>query len=206
MHRFDLNGLRKALAENPELANTGIPLSEEDPRTAHPLHRISDGVFNKTFTQEQGVEIAKVLLEYGADVNGGVTTVGKDTPLTAACSLYADQVAIFLIERGANIHHRGLYGGTALHWAAWTGRDKVVDRLIREGAEIHIRCITFKGTPFIWGVHGYSNGGPENRHHQVACVELLLKAGADKSDTNIDGDPAISFLKEGDEEMARLIR
>ena len=51
--------------------------------------------------------MAKIFLEYGANVNGNELTEKQDTPLIAASSLHADQVAIFYIENGANINHAG---------------------------------------------------------------------------------------------------
>jgi hypothetical protein len=67
----DYEGLRQILAEQPELANAGIPYDELNTMKAHPLHRICDGVMSKTFTDEQAVEMAKIFLEYDADINGG---------------------------------------------------------------------------------------------------------------------------------------
>lgn len=206
MMAVDLEGIRKALSDNPALANEGIPFDEENQTKAHPLHRISDGVCHHIYSDEQAAAIAAIFLESGADVNGNVQEVQKDTPLTAACSLQADQVALLLLDHGADIRHQGCHGGTALHWAAWTGRDVLVKRLIQEGADIHQRCISFTGTPLLWAVHGYKFGGEENRHHQIACVQLLLDAGADKYAPNIDNSPALDFLGPEDEEMARLVR
>lgn len=207
MDAADHEGLRQLLAANPALANEGIPFDEKNTTKAHPLHRLCDGVFAHRYTDEQGVELAKIFLEYGADVNGGgPVEPGRDTPLLAAASLHAEQVGLLYIERGADIHHAGCHGGTALHWAAWIGRDKLVERLIREGAEINRRCTDFRGTPLLWAVHGYKFAGEKNRHHQIACVQLLLEAGADKTVPNIEGTPAIGFLEEGDEELRDLLR
>ena len=115
------DGLRKVLSENPSLANQGIPLGD-NPALAHPLHRLCDGVFHGLYSDEQAAEMARIFLTYGARVDGDPFRDQKDTPLVAAASLHADAVALLYIEQGANIHHRGCHGGTALHWAAWCGR------------------------------------------------------------------------------------
>src|SRR3546814_16590643 len=104
--------------------------------------------------------MAEICLENGAHINGNGLIEKQDTPLIAAASLHADRVAFFYIEQGADINHAGCHGGTALHWAAWCGRDKVVSRLVQEGADIHQKGIDFKETPLFWEVHGFKNGGP----------------------------------------------
>ncbi len=114
----DFKGIKQALSNNPNLANEDIPYDDVNIAKAHPLHRICDGVFSEKYTDEEAVKIAKIFLEYGANINGNKLTEKQDTPLIAAASLHADQVAIFYIEKGANINHTGCHGGTALHWAA----------------------------------------------------------------------------------------
>ncbi|MEC5144971.1 ankyrin repeat domain-containing protein [Chitinophaga sp. 212800010-3] len=202
----DYEGIKKALTENPSLANEGIPFDEENTTKAHPLHRICDAVFAHTITDKEGVEIARIFLAYGANVNGYELTEGHDTPLTAAASLHAEEVGILYIENGAAIHHPGCHGGTALHWAAWVGRDKLVERLIREKAAINKRCTDFKGTPLLWAIHGFKHGGSGNRHHQLECARLLINAGADKTIPNIDGTIPLEFLEEEDTAFIHLLK
>lgn len=189
----DYDGLREALSKNTSLANQGISL-DDNPTTAHPLHRICDGVFNGLYSDEEAMRMAAIFLAHGAHVDGEAVRAEEDTPLVAAASLHADAVALLYIESGANIHHAGCHGGTALHWAAWCGRDKLVQRLLASHAEINRLCIAFRSTPLFWGVHGYKFGGENNRHHQLECVRLLLKAGADKSIPNAEGYKPIQLL------------
>jgi len=205
MDTLDYAGLRKALSEDPSLANTGLPYDERNTALAHPLHRVCDGVIAGRYTDEQAVELARVLLAGGADINGGMLVPLKDTPLIAAASLYAEQVGIWYVDQGADIRHAGTHGGTALHWAAWVGRDKLVSRLITAGADIHQHCVDFDCTPLYWAVHGYKFGGGRNRHHQVACVRLLLEAGAESHVFNVEGTPVREFLDPGDAELLALL-
>jgi ankyrin repeat protein len=201
----DYEGIRKALEKNHHLANEGIPYDEVNITKAHPLHRICDAVFSGKITDDEAVEIAKILLEYGANVNGFELIEKRDTPLLAAASLHADKVAILYIENGANIHHAGCHGGTALHWAAWCGRDVVVNRLIKEGAEINKRCIDFKATPLFWAVHGLKNGGEVNMHRQFECIKILVEAGADKNTPNCDGNKPVDLLNGEDLKLRELL-
>lgn len=202
----DCKGIRNALSNDPKLANAGIPYDDVNTTLAHPLHRICDGVFSGKYTDEEGVEMAKIFLEYGADINGGEIVDKQDTPLIAASSLHADQVAIFYIDQGAKINHAGCHGGTALHWAAWCGRDKVIKRLINEGAEINRICADFKSTPLFWAVHGLKSGGNRELSDYLSCVRLLIEAGADKSTPNGEGKTVFDLLDDQDVELKKELR
>ena len=197
--------LKELLQAQPSLANEPLPLDENCTMLAHPLHRICDAVSNNIISDEEGATIAKIFLEHGANVNGNEIIEKQDSPLTAAASLHADEVGILYIESGANIHHRGCHGGTALHWAAWCGRDKLVRRLIDVGADIHKRCIDHKATPLQWAVDGYANEGEYNRHNQIECVRMLIAAGADKHAPYVSGEKPIDFLSEKDTELRALL-
>jgi hypothetical protein len=140
----DISGIRQALINAPALANAGIPYDEVNIATAHPLHRICDAVFTEQLTDEEAVEIARLFLAHGANVNGDELIEKKDSPLVAAASLHADKVAMLYIEKGATIDHAGCHGGTALHWAAWCGRDKLVEQLLTAGAPINNYVLILK--------------------------------------------------------------
>ena len=154
---------------------------------------------------KQAVEMARIFLAHGSNVNGYAWKEKQDTPLIAAASLKAEKVGIFYIENGANIQYSGCHGGTALHWAAWCGRDKLVERLLQEKAEINTLCTDFKSTPLFWAIHGLKNGGDENRHNQIECARLLVNAGADKSIPNFEGYRPIELLSKADNELLKLL-
>src|SRR6185312_738436 len=131
----DYDGIRRLLSANPSLANEGIPFDEKNTAKAHPLHRICDAVFAKKITDEDAITIAKIFLEFGARIEGNQATENQDPPLMAAASLHAEQLGVFYIEHGANVHYADNNdGATALHWAAYCGRDELVARLISAGA------------------------------------------------------------------------
>jgi uncharacterized protein len=202
---LDYKELHKQLSENPSLANQGIPFDENNPALAHPLHRICDGVFNGIYSDAQATEIASIFIEHGANIDGFGLMEKKDTPLIAAASLHAEKVGILYTDRGANIHHAGTHGGTALHWAAWTGRENLINKLIRAGADIHQRCIDFESTPLLWAVHGYKFDSGRNRHHQIECVRLLLEAGAEKNVSNKERKSIVEFLGEEDAALKAML-
>jgi uncharacterized protein len=198
----DIHAIDRKLTEQPSLANHGIAL-KNNPQAEHPLHRICDGVCNGDYSDDHAVEIAKVFVRHGASVNGPYIP-GKDSPLTAACSLRSDKVALYYISLGADIDHQGCHGGTALHWASWCGRDVIVEKLLQLKPAINQRCIDFKSTPLFWALHGYRFGGAENLHHQVNCARLLLAHGADPTIPNFEGYTPKQLLREEDTPLIAL--
>lgn len=206
MNSLDYDGLRRALSEHPAAANEGLPFDEENRALAHPLHRICDGVFTGTYSDGDAVKLASIFLDHGANIDGFGLIARKDTPLMTAASLLAEQTGILYAIRGANIHHVGGGGATALHWAAWTGLPKLVNRLIRAGADIHLRCIDHTSTPLLWAVHGYKYLGGRNRRNQVDCIRMLLAAGAEKNTYNNEGKHITQFLDDSDAELKALLQ
>jgi ankyrin repeat protein len=197
-------GLRQVLSQNPGLANEGIPYDEKNTSKAHPLHRICDAVFLKRITDEEAVEIARIFIESGAYIDGYEVKETKDTPLIAAASLHAEKLGLYYLQNGADIHHAGCYGGTALHWASWCGRDQLVKELIHSGADMNRKCIEFGASPLGWAVHGYKSGGETNRYHQTECARILIEAGADKTIANASGEIPLDLLSDGDVELKKL--
>ena len=199
----DVDGLSQALKLEPTLASERIALPG-NPATAHPLHRICDGVILECYSEDTGLRLAELLISYGSDVNGAFA--GEDSPLTAACSLRCDHIASYYIDKGARIDHKGCHGGTALHWASWCGRDVVVEKLLAMKPEINALCIDYRSTPLFWAIHGYKFGGKENLHHQVACAHLLLEHGADASIPNFEGHLPVQLANEQDREILALFK
>jgi ankyrin repeat protein len=191
----DVTGLESVLIAHPRLANEHIPITKDNPSLAHPLHRISDAVFSQKITDDQAVRLASLFIKYGSEVNGHPIQAGKDSPLVAACSLHADKVALLLIDKGANIHHPGTHGGTALHWAAWCGRPIILKRLIDCGAAINQHCFEFRATPLFWAIHGLLHDVSAHSIDYTKCLEILLKNGADKNFTNKEGKSIIDLLR-----------
>ena len=201
-------GIRQLLANDPNLVNQGItiPYDNKCKTTAHPLHRICDAVFAKKVTDEEAIEIAKILLHFGANIDGDKMKENQDTPLLAAASLHAEQLGIFYIEKGADIHYTGSNdGASALHWAAFCGRDKLVEKLIREKALINQRDRSFNSPPLGWAIHPLLTNDQSNIYHQVACIKLLLKAGADITILNAETIQYLRLLARDDLELKKLL-
>lgn len=200
----DADGLRKALAENPNLANEGITIPHDFfcNTNAHPLHRICDAVFARKLTDEEAIKLAKILLEYGADING----YNDGSPLLAAASLHAEQLGIFYIDKGADINITDESdNASALHWAAFCGRDKLVDKLIKSKAAIDERDKTHGSTPLGWAVHCLSSNDEGNHHKQLACIKLLIQSGADINKLSLEAKEDLFSISDKDPELKNIL-
>ena len=196
INKGDLNEINAAISKDNSLVNQVIKWGPLCKNHCHPLHYLCDLVFADKLDGQLAGEIASKLIEHGADVNGYGFAELKDTPLITAASLHADEVALVLIEAGADIHHGGLFGGTALHWAAWCGRDKVVKRLLQEEIDLDRRCISHQSTAFFWAAHGIAQGGEKNQNNQIECARMLKDAGADITIPNAENITARELLKD----------
>jgi uncharacterized protein len=204
----DYNGLSQLLAINPDLANEGItiPFDFFCTSKAHPLHRLCDGVISKKITEDEAINFAKIFLANGADINGDKNK-GEGTPLLAAASLHAEQVGIFYIDRGADVHYTYRNdGASALHWAAFCGQEKLVDRLIKANVAIDEPDSEHASTPLGWALHTLMTNDEFNTHNQVTCIKLLLKAGADTKKLDATASSHLRTLAEDDLGLQSLIK
>ncbi len=87
-------------------------------------------------------EIAKLLIEKGAEVNakGGVDM--DMTPLIYAASQDRIDMVKLLIENGANVNVKTKYGWTPLFFAASRGKVDVAKLLIDKGADVNVKLPT----------------------------------------------------------------
>ncbi len=71
-----------------------------------------------------------------------------------ACRNGHTAVAALLLERGADVNAKGVFGGTGLHWAAINGHKETVEFLVAHGADFTIRDAKFDSTPDGWAAEG----------------------------------------------------
>jgi ankyrin repeat protein len=72
-----------------------------------------------------------------------------------ACRNGHTAVAALLLERGADVNAKGVFGGTGLHWAAINGHKHTVEFLVARGADRNLRDAKFDATPEGWAVEGH---------------------------------------------------
>lgn len=203
----DFDRLQQLLITNPTLANEGItiPFDLFCRTKAHPLHRICDGVFSAKITQEESVKLAKIFLANGANIDGDKMK-GEGTPLLAAASLHAEQLGMFYIEKGADIHYTYKNDGvSALHWAAYCGQVQLVNKLIEADAVIDSTDNTYNSTPLSWAVQCLQTNKNRSEANHEACIKLLLKGGASIKKLSTEKKDYLHLLAKEDIELQQLL-
>jgi uncharacterized protein len=172
----DVEALQTLLTEDASRANALIRWGVNDRNQTHPLHYVSDMLFDETLKKRKALPIIEALIQAGADLDFQVNGKG-DTPLIGAASLSAEDVGLKLLEAGAKAQLRGIFGETALHWAALLGEDRLADRLI-ESSDLNLKDEKYSSPPLGWAIHGYFNPPKGNKGRQREVVALLVSAAA----------------------------
>src|SRR5947209_5518941 len=85
--------------------------------------------------EKEYTEIARMLLERGADINAR-DEWGRTALMIGADEGYSELVSL-LLDWEADVHARDERGYTALMFAAWKGHLDVVKALIERGADVN---------------------------------------------------------------------
>ena len=177
--RGDAVALRRLLAADASLADALIRWGKGDSLLTHPLHFVSDMLFEGVLARGLELPLVDALIEAGADLD--FKRIEKcDTPLIGAASLGAEEVGLRLLDAGARPGVTGIFGETALHWAALLGLDKLAPRLIeRSGLDLlDLKDTEYNSPPLGWAVHGRFNAPAGNKGRQAEVAGMLVAAGA----------------------------
>src|SRR5436305_4900231 len=145
----DADTLRHLLIEDSSWANALVHWGENDCVLTHPLHYVSDMLFAGTLQKGKELPLIEVLIQAGADLNFQRDREdGKksDTPLIGAASLGAEDAGLELLDAGARPEVRGLFGETALHWAALLGEDRLAAALIKR-SDVNLKDEKYNSSP-----------------------------------------------------------
>jgi hypothetical protein len=176
----DAETLRRLLAEDASRANALIHWGKNDCVQTHPLHFVSDMLFEGRLKRGKELLLIDAIIEAGADLDfQRQTEDGRktDTPLIGAASLGAEEVGLRLLEAGARPDLRGLFGETALHWAAFLGEDRLTKLLI-VNSDLNLKDEKYNSPPLGWAIHGCYNPPVGNHGKQREAAALLVRAGA----------------------------
>ncbi len=176
----DADALNWLLAETHSHANVLIRWGKNERCLTHPLHYVSDMLFGGTLQRGKELQLIDALLRAGADLNFQKDREDgrkSDSPLIGAASLGAEEVGLRLLDAGAAPDLRGLFGETALHWAALLGEDRLAARLI-EGVDLNLRDEKYSSPPLGWAIHGWSDPPAGNSGKQPEVILLLVTVGA----------------------------
>jgi Ankyrin repeats (3 copies) len=172
----DAVALTTLLAEDASRADALICWGENDTIVTHPLHYVSDMLFQRTLKREAALPLIEALIQAGANLDFQKDGKG-DTPLIGAASLAAEDVGIRLVDAGANPKLRGIFGETALHWAALLGEERLAKSLI-PNSDIDLKDANYSSPPLGWAIHGCYNSPNGNQGRQREVASLLVTAGA----------------------------
>jgi ankyrin repeat protein len=202
IRKGDADTLRHLLAEDTSRANALIRWGTNHCLLTHPLHYVSDMLFEGTLEKGKELALIDALIDARADVDfqrDGER--GKsDSPLIGAASLGAQDVGLRLLEAGASAQLRGMFGETALHWAALLGEDRLAQRLI-EGSDVNLKDEKYQSSPLGWAIHGCYNPPTGNHGRQRDIAALLVSAGA-----TVDSEWLESDQVRADAEMLAALR
>jgi len=174
VEQADVEALQQLIDAAPSSATVCLPCGNSE---LPALHLVCDAVFRGLITDEQGEQLARILLDAGEDVDRAFARSG-DTFLISAASLGAERVGLLLLSRGADPHPKGLFGATALHWAALMGCVDLVGALVDRGAGVELRDAKYSCTPLEWALHSWEEGTPGPRARLPDVVRRLRAAGA----------------------------
>ncbi len=159
------------------------------------------------------IEIAKLLIENGADINEtdntGITT------LMEASSNGQLEIVKLLIEKGADVNKVNAYGETALAVASYYGHLEIVRLLIEKGADVNEvdkngRTALMEASPNGWleiiklliekgadvnkaDIHGTTALAVASHYGHLEIVRLLIEKGADINKVDENGNTALAF-------------
>lgn len=194
--------LRHLLTEDPLRASALISWGRNCSTLTHPLHYVSDMLFNGALQKDRELLLIDALIEAGADLNFQRNDEG-DTPLIGAASVVAEEVGLPLLEAGDEAGPRGLFGETAPHWAALLDEDRLAANLVEKGADVSLNDDEYKSSPLGWAIHGFGDPPAGNHGRQREVAALLVAAGATLEpqwleDESVKTDPAmLAALRRG---------
>ncbi|KAF7997870.1 hypothetical protein HCN44_009268 [Aphidius gifuensis] len=117
------------------------------------------------------------------------------TPLHFAAGYNRVPVVEYLLLHGADVHAKDKGGLVPLHNACSYGHYEVTELLVKHGASVNVADL-WKFTP----LHEAAAKG------KCEIVRLLLRHGADATKKNRDGATPLDLVREGDQDVADLLR
>ncbi|CAH0044812.1 unnamed protein product [Clonostachys solani] len=121
--------------------------------------------------KSNNLQIVKLLLANGFNINQPTLERLSRTPLQQACEIGNFQMVEYLVDQGAEVNDSPAVngGGTALQLAAISGNVRVVRLLLDKEADIHADPAPFHGRTALEGAA---------EHGRISVLNILLEKGA----------------------------
>ena len=180
IEHLDEKAVKSCLKKDPTLMDREIPAMDAKFATP-PLSYIANV---SLYLGHRGATaaVARAMLDTGL-VEGERLGYAMDQ----ACSLGAEAVALVLVDAGAPVNQPTIYDATALHWAVNNGMPKLVEELVRRGADLEARCSHWGGTPLWWAVRPVGTKWIADLGDREASIRKAIELGADTGATSKDG-------------------
>jgi ankyrin repeat protein len=169
------------------LLDHGANPNVENDQGLTPLHRVSQGKYT---SQEQGVGIARLLLERGVDVNA--RTKNRSTPLLSAAFKGRLEIAQLLLDHGANAKAENEICDTALHLVSggkYNSQEHGVGisrLLLKHGVDVHAHNKYHNTALSVAAFNG-----------RLEITRLLLDHGANPNVENDQGLTPLHHVSQG---------
>lgn len=168
----------------PKVVQTKAPPSEESVRFYQAI-------------QNGNLDMARLYLSKGADINCDNCSQDNLTPLMNRSAGYPIEHVKFLIENGANINQQKANGITALMLAAGSGATGTITLLIGNGADVSLTDQNGNDALFYsMRVFGFWQAWRENDNsdQSTLLVKYLVSKGASINQQGNDGISPLMFL------------
>jgi hypothetical protein len=188
--RLDAEGLHNAIvADRVDYVRAAVEARWVDVNSSIPAPVYMEGTPLVTIAARAGsVDVVRYLIAAGADLNAmtpayeSALMLATYFPTDGEVSSRHEQVAHMLVEAGASVNSHP-YSYTALAYAAYQGRDQLIQYLLKNGAQVNTGFTPAQAhvnTPLMMAaIQGH-----------VSSALLLLRAGADARARVINGHTA----------------
>lgn len=140
------------------------------------------------YTGPSRLEVAKILLEQGANIRAA-TTDGQ-TVLHGAARLGDTELVRYFVEHGANVRAVNAHAKTALHNAARTANVEAVRYLIDQGADVH--AVTTEGETIL---HAACSKGYITKLPFISSIlEIILENRIEVNAKDVTGSTSLHLL------------